>query len=96
VVKTEGRKGRISVVSDIHSTALCGNSPGAIARNRAAKAVGLNNSQILTAVPVGTLWCVKAITKSGDKALIGAFEGRLTALGAAVLLAEQFGARVVP
>jgi hypothetical protein len=51
---------------------------------------------ICTAVPVGRQWRVKAISASGDVSLLGLFEGRLAALGTAVLVAEQAGARVVP
>jgi hypothetical protein len=47
-------------MSDIYSSAACGNLPGAIARNYAEKVVGVNNPYLLTAVPVGTMslpWC---------------------------------------
>jgi hypothetical protein len=83
-------------MSHIQSAATCGNLPGAITRDNAAKVVGADTPQVLTAVPIGTRWRVKAINQSGDVALVGAFEGRLSALGAAVLLAEQLGAQVVP
>jgi hypothetical protein len=84
-------------MSDIYSAAAsCGNLPGDIARDNAAKVAGLNNPYLLTAVPTGTRWCVKAIGPNGTVQLFGRFDGRLPALGAAVLLAEQVGAQVVP
>jgi hypothetical protein len=95
VIRPNGAKRKLDM-SDIYSSAACGNLPGAIARDKAAKAVGVNNPQLLTAAPVGTRWCVKAITQSGDAALVGAFDDRLSALGAAVLVAEQVGAQVLP
>lgn len=51
---------------------------------------------IVTAIPCGECWRVKFIPASGEVQLLGKFEGRLAALGAAVLLAEHVGARVVP
>ena len=51
---------------------------------------------ILTAIPVGRKWCIKAIAKDGEITLLGYFEGRLATLGAAVLLSLQCCGRVVP
>jgi hypothetical protein len=51
---------------------------------------------IVTAIPCGEWWRVKFIPASGEVQLLGKFEGRLAALIAAALLAEHFGARVVP
>ena len=51
---------------------------------------------IVTAIPCGEWWRVKVISTSGEVQLLGMFEGRLEALGAAVLLAAQTGAKVVP
>ena len=56
----------------------------------------LENQAIVTAIPAGRRWRVKAISGAGDVTLLGVFDGRLAALGAAVLLAEQAGGRVVP
>jgi hypothetical protein len=50
----------------------------------------------ITAVPTGEWWRIKAVSASGETTLLGRFDGRLPALGAAVLLAEQVGAQVVP
>jgi hypothetical protein len=49
-----------------------------------------------TAVPRGTDWQVKCLSPSGDVALFGKFDGRLPALGAAVLMAAQAEGRVCP
>lgn len=51
---------------------------------------------IVTAIPVGRDWCVKAISPDGEALLLGRFGGRLSALGAGVLLAARAGARIVP
>jgi hypothetical protein len=56
----------------------------------------LQGRNILTAVPAGEQWRVKAIDSHGGVALLGIFPGRLEALGAAVLVAHNCGARVVP
>jgi hypothetical protein len=56
----------------------------------------LQASSIVTASPCGEWWCVKIISASGDVQLLGKFEGRLAALIAAVRLAGQIGAEVVP
>ena len=54
------------------------------------------NAAKITAVPVGKWWRIKAVSQGGETTLLGQFDGRLPALGAAVLLAEQVGGRVVP
>jgi hypothetical protein len=51
---------------------------------------------IFTAIPFGTSWQVKCLAPSGDVALFGKFDGRLPALGAAVLIAAQAEGRVLP
>jgi hypothetical protein len=51
---------------------------------------------ILTAIPVGERWCIKALLASGEVVRVGSFDSRLAALGSAVLLAEHVGATVVP
>ena len=56
----------------------------------------LEASSIITASPYGEWWCVKVVSASGDVQLLGMFEGRLEALGAALILGESAGARVVP
>ena len=56
----------------------------------------LQASSIVTARPCGEWWCVKVVSASGDVQLLGMFEGRLEALGAALILGESAGARVVP
>lgn len=58
----------------------------------------LHNSQesIFTAIPCGSTWRVKAISSDGKLALLGHFENRLSALGAALLMSVQAGGRVLP
>ena len=83
-------------MSDIQFPVACGNLPGAPARDSAAKVVGADNPQVLTAVPIGTRWCVKALSPDGEVALLGKFDSRLIALGAALIISEQTGGRAVP
>ena len=59
-------------------------------------ATRLQASSFVTAIPWGEWWRVKVVSASGDVQLFGMFEARLTALIAAVLMAEHVGARVVP
>jgi hypothetical protein len=66
------------------------------AYNDAAELDVIDRPQLITAIPCGERWRVKTIGSSGSVALLGSFGGRLVALGAAVLLAEQCGARVIP
>ena len=70
----------------------CRNTSHDLDRNDAAFSVGA----VLTAVPVGRAWRIKAIAQSGEITLLGRFDGRLAALGAGVLLAERCGGRVLP
>ena len=51
---------------------------------------------IVTAIPTGRRWRLKALGPDGAVALPDIFRNRLEALGAGVLLAEHCGARVVP
>jgi hypothetical protein len=51
---------------------------------------------VITAIPAGRHWRIKAQSDNGDVAVLGLFSGRLEALGAAVLLARNTGAEVVP
>ena len=51
---------------------------------------------LITAVPAGTEWRLKAIGPDGTVALGTIFSNRLEALGAGVLLAERCGGRVLP
>ena len=51
---------------------------------------------LITAVPAGTEWRLKAIGPDGTVALGTIFSNRLEALGAGVLLAERWGGRVLP
>ena len=61
------------------------------------KSQNLDSEQgILTVIPVGEGWCIKALYAKGEVIRFGSFDSRLEALGAAVLLAEHLGARVVP
>ena len=70
----------------------CRNTYPILDRNDAAVSVG----SVLTAVPVGPSWRVKAIAQGGEITLLGRFDGRLAALGAALLLSAQCGGRAVP
>ena len=51
---------------------------------------------LITAVPAGTEWRLKAIGPDGTVALGTIFSNRLEALGAGVLVAERCGGRVLP
>ena len=52
---------------------------------------------IITAIPAGRKWRLKTLSPRGDSVkLPDIFTSRLEALGGAVLLASQFGARVIP
>ena len=62
----------------------------------AAEDTSGTNAPLFTAIPVGEFWQVKAIGRNGDTTLLGLFNGRLSALGAATLLAARTGARVAP
>jgi hypothetical protein len=53
------------------------------------------DQSLFTAVPVGPCWRVKALF-AGHKELLGLFDSRLEALGAAVIFASRFGGQVVP
>lgn len=68
-------------------------APVLVAANDVAK--GTASTLILTAVPVGKLWRVKALDASRVD-LFGVFSSRLEALGAATLFAAHVGGRVVP
>ena len=61
-------------------------------RNDAAVSVG----SIVTAIPAGRNWRIKAIGRDGETVLLGRFDGRLAALGACVLLAKQCSGVAVP
>jgi hypothetical protein len=54
------------------------------------------NTPLFTAIPFGEFWQVKAVGRNGETKLLGLFNGRLSALGAATLLAARTGARVAP
>ena len=56
----------------------------------------LSQEPTFTAVPRGTDWQVKCLSPGGDVALFGKFDGRLPALGAAVLMAAHAEGRVCP
>ena len=51
---------------------------------------------LITAIPAGTEWRLKAIGPDGTIALGTIFSNRLEALGAGVLLAKRCGGRVLP
>lgn len=51
---------------------------------------------IFTAIPCGSDWRVKALSADGEVALLGRFENRLSALGAALLMSAQAGGRAIP
>lgn len=52
---------------------------------------------IITAIPRGKLWGLKAISPSGEMVILsGVYRNRMAALGKAVLFAEQCGGQVVP
>ena len=51
---------------------------------------------IFTAIPTGRYWRVKVLAHSGEVMLLGKFESRLPALGAALLMSAQGGGAVLP
>lgn len=51
---------------------------------------------IVTAIPAGRKWRLKALSPSGSVKLPDIFASRLEALGGAVMLASQCGGRVIP
>ena len=55
-----------------------------------------NQESLFTATPIGRRWQVKAISPAGDVTFLGRFDGRLAALGAALLLATHARGRAVP
>lgn len=81
---------------ELYFPSAWGNTRDGAADNDAAKFDALDAPQLVTAVPCGGRWKIKAIGASGSIALLGSFGGRLPALGAAVLLAQRWGARVTP
>ena len=54
------------------------------------------NGALLTAIPCGRRWRLKALSPRGSVELPSIFSNRLEALGACVLLAEQCRGRVIP
>jgi hypothetical protein len=56
-----------------------------------------SQQSIFTAIPIGaSAWAVKAVSPDGEEIRSGKFEGRLAALGAAVLMAARAEGRVLP
>jgi len=52
---------------------------------------------LFTAIPIGVhAWTVKAVSPDGNETRLGKFDGRLPALGAAVLMAAHAEGRVCP
>lgn len=51
---------------------------------------------LVTAIPAGERWRLKAVSSCGSVNLPPIFGNRLEALGAGVLIANQCGGRVVP
>jgi hypothetical protein len=61
-----------------------------------ANDAAIASGPIVTAVPVGRDWRVKTIAEDGQVTLLGRFDGRLSALGAALVLSARCGGRAVP
>jgi hypothetical protein len=76
-----GRRATLSVVQDWNHPHL-------------ASAAFPVNQLVLTAAPASNRWRMKAISDGRAFALPGIFQTRLEALGACVLLAQQWRARV--
>jgi hypothetical protein len=73
------------------------NAIGNKQRSLAAETTGANDTpSILTAIPSGRFWRVKAVHGKTVELLPAVFSNRLTALIAAARLAEHCGARVLP
>lgn len=83
-------------MKDILTAAARGKLLEPIASDDAAISSGTNNPTLFTAVPCGTGWRVKVLSPAGETSLLGIFDGRLSALGAAVLLAAQSDGHVLP
>lgn len=65
--------------------------------NRGAEQTGIDEPSVLTAIPAGQRWRMKALASNGNVELLPAvFNNRLEALGACVLLANRCGAEVRP
>jgi len=64
-------------------------------RNDAAK-TARRDVPLFSAVPRSKWWAVKAIGPDGQVALVGQFDDRLSALGAALLMSVQAGGRAIP
>jgi hypothetical protein len=51
---------------------------------------------LYTASPTGRYWRVKVMSPDGETCLLGKFDSRLPALGAALIMSAQGGGVVVP
>lgn len=89
--KTSGAKETFAM-SDLSSSGSRRNTSHDLARNDAAIVSG----PIVTAIPAGLKWRLKALGPDGTVELPDVFHNRLEALGACVLLSEQCGGRVIP
>jgi hypothetical protein len=83
-------------MSQLSYSAMRDNTSSLVARNDAAELDAIHGPRLVTAIPCGKRWRVKVIGFGGSVALLGSYGSRLVALGAAVLLSEQCGARVIP
>ena len=79
-------------MSDLHRRRLRGNTLQISDYYEAAIAAG----SIVTAIPIGRDWRVKAISPDGKTLLLGRFGGRLSALGAGALFAARTGGQIAP
>jgi hypothetical protein len=79
-------------MTDLRSRVAYRNTVRKLTTHDAAIASG----SIVTAVPVGRDWRVKTIAEDGEVTLLGRFDGRLSALGAALVLSVRCGGRAVP
>ena len=80
------------------SGGLAKSSLNDIDTQRDSKDLLARQATLATAIPANPHWWrLKAISPEGEAVILpGCFPGRLQALGAAVMLAEKCGGRVVP
>ena len=81
-----------------------GGGPGTLLENKTAVKIThqkdnpstATHQVLVTAIPAGEYWRLKAVSSCGSIRLPAIFGNRLEALGAGVLVANHCGGRVVP
>ena len=84
-------------MSNLDASGLSRNTHQPLIPFDGAEPTGIDKPSILTAIPAGPRWRMKALASNGDVELLPAvFSNRLEALGACILLAGQCGGEVRP